>query len=359
MASKNKQGKLIHIEVLRIMCIFLVMFNHTTPTGYLSFVGEENVVLYSLSMFASVLCKIAVPVFFMISGALLLGKEETLSDFLKKRVLRMVILLFVVSVPYYVLNDYGNGLSIAGFFAKIYTDNATTALWYLYSYIGFLVMLPVLRKLIKVLKDRDYKYIFLVHTVFSLVTAIVDCLFFDAGSVNQSISLSMLLEFNIFFPLMGYYVEHRIKDHRNSVKTRNIAICAAIASIIITCIITQIYVLRNDLGDDYKLYESFFNCLIAVPAISVYFITKGITKIKTDSFFEKTVSQMGGAVFGVYLIEKILRIISSPVYDILDPHIGPFFATIAWVVVGIIFGLVMVCLFRNIPFIGKHIRKWI
>ena len=110
----------------------------------------------------------------------------------------MAIILLSVSVVYYILLNNRDSLSISGFFRKIYTNAATTALWYLYSYIGFLLMLPVLRKLIKTLKDKDYKYIFLVHIVFSLSTAVVDGLLFDAGSVNPSMSLSMLLEFNIF-----------------------------------------------------------------------------------------------------------------------------------------------------------------
>ena len=132
-----------------------------------------------------------------------------------------------------------------------------------------------------------------------------------------------------------------------------------IVSLILTCLITQIYVLRNDLGTDYKAYESFFNCLIAVTAVSVYSFVKDTVKIDASSLLGKTVSQLGGAVFGVYLIEKILRMVLSPVYNILAPYIGSFFATIVWVFAGIIFGLVMVCLFRNIPLLGKYIRKWI
>lgn len=358
MSLDVKRGKLIHIEILRIMCIFFVMFNHTTPMGYLSFVGQDNVVLYYSSMALSVLCKIAVPVFFMISGALLLGKEETFGELFKKRILKMFIILIVVSVPYYILNNFGRELSLVDFFAKLYTDSTTTALWYLYSYIGFLLMLPVLRKLIKELKAKEYKYIFFVHIVFALVTSIIDCVFFEAGSINPSVSMAMILDFNIFFPLMGYYIEHVVKDSQNSLKTRIIAAVSMVASIIVTCVITQIYIVRRA-PVDYNIYESFFNCLIAIPAFSIYFILKGITRIDAETIGGRIISQLGGAVFGVYLIEKVLRIIASPLYDIFSSYIGDFGAIIIKIFGGLSIGFSVICLLRNIPFVGKYIRKWL
>ena len=33
--------KKLYLEALRILCIFLVMFNHTAPNGYLAFIGES------------------------------------------------------------------------------------------------------------------------------------------------------------------------------------------------------------------------------------------------------------------------------------------------------------------------------
>lgn len=128
MIETAKKDKKMYLEVLRILCIFFVMFNHTTPTGYLAFVGESNAVLYALYLFCSVLCRIAVPVFFMISGALLLGKTEPIRVVFMKRILRMAAVLLLISIPNYIWLTKDTTLGVIGFFRTIYTQTATTAL---------------------------------------------------------------------------------------------------------------------------------------------------------------------------------------------------------------------------------------
>ena len=69
--EKNKE---VYIEVLRIVAVFLVIFNHTD--GYfLYYSNTENPLTWWFSFLGSVLCRINVPLFVIISGALLLGKE--------------------------------------------------------------------------------------------------------------------------------------------------------------------------------------------------------------------------------------------------------------------------------------------
>jgi surface polysaccharide O-acyltransferase-like enzyme len=75
-----KSNRLIHLDLLRLIAIFLVIFNHTGERGYILFISKMGSPISLLYMAASVFCKIAVPLFFMISGALLLKKEESLKQ---------------------------------------------------------------------------------------------------------------------------------------------------------------------------------------------------------------------------------------------------------------------------------------
>lgn len=164
--NKKVTARLVHLDILRILAIFLVAFNHTGDRGYMLFANKTESVLYFPYMMFSVFCKIAVPIFFMISGALLLPKEESLKQLFQKRVLRMTAVLIMVSVPYYYLFLRSNGVSVSNFLTYIYGNSATTALWYLYSYIGLLLLLPFLRSMVKGMKQKDFIYLFIGYNVF-------------------------------------------------------------------------------------------------------------------------------------------------------------------------------------------------
>lgn len=72
----------VYLEMIRIIAIFLVIFNHV-----------EGVTLYQTSvglktwgyMFISMLTSINVPLFFMVSGTLLLGKIDNFKTVIQKK----------------------------------------------------------------------------------------------------------------------------------------------------------------------------------------------------------------------------------------------------------------------------------
>ena len=66
--------KKLHIEFLRSACIWLVMFTHTATEGFSLYLNEQSSPWFPLYLTVPFFVKTAVPVFFMISGALLLGK---------------------------------------------------------------------------------------------------------------------------------------------------------------------------------------------------------------------------------------------------------------------------------------------
>lgn len=94
--------RLVHVEILRVIAICLVVFNHTWTSGYMlySAVGRSYRYYYPL-LFLSIFCKAAVPIFFMISGALLLGREESYKELYVKRVARMLLALVFFSLMEY------------------------------------------------------------------------------------------------------------------------------------------------------------------------------------------------------------------------------------------------------------------
>ena len=99
--------RLVWADILRIFAIYLVVFVHSTSLQATSFLS----VLQLIILFA--IAKTCVPLFFMLSGALLLPKVEPTSYFLKKRFLRIfvpyifwtIIFIYLPNAAYTYRND--------------------------------------------------------------------------------------------------------------------------------------------------------------------------------------------------------------------------------------------------------------
>lgn len=77
-----------YIDILRILACFMVVLNHFDPGFYAFHNKQQGTVSYWLLLAFSVFCKFAVPLFFMISGALLLKKTNQSQCSIKREFLR-------------------------------------------------------------------------------------------------------------------------------------------------------------------------------------------------------------------------------------------------------------------------------
>lgn len=295
--------RLIHLDILRILAIFFVIFNHTGSRGYMLFADQAESILYFPYMMFSVLCKIAVPIFFMISGALLLPKQESLKQIFLKRVLRIFIVLVLISIPYYLWLHRFEGLGIKNFFTVIYSDCATTSLWYLYAYIGLLLLLPFLRSMVRNMKQSDFVYLIVGHLIlFGILPCLEYCLWGGSVTLNKSFSAVIFVTQNVFYALVGYYLEYVFDKKNYNKKTVIWCIVLSIVSIAITCMMTYYQTVNG--VDSQEQYEAFFNSFICIPTMAVYFLVKFSSfKIKGEKV-QRVLSIFGASVFGVYLIEK-------------------------------------------------------
>ena len=100
------------------------------------------------------------PTFFMISGALLLEKDESIGDIYKKRVSRIFAALLIFSLFQYSRQISNNTApaQLSYFIEHFYTDPIIIPYWFLYQYISFLIILPFLRKMVRRMERRDYIY---------------------------------------------------------------------------------------------------------------------------------------------------------------------------------------------------------
>ncbi len=345
---------LLHIEMLRIIAIYLVMFNHTGERGYTFFSLAQDSPLYWFYMFFSVACKAAVPIFFMISGALLLGKEESIGELYRKRVLRFLGILVAVSFMYHIYDVLTGGLtfSLRDYFATMYSSLVSLPLWFLYSYLAMLVMLPLLRLMVKGMREEHYLYLALWQVILTGVIPIAQyCLSQGTLSLNSFFDPVLLTAQNIFYVIMGYYFEHILEEKYYTGKNLLAGIVLSFAAIAVSCAVTQYQIKVENICS-----ESFFSCLIAIPTFTAYFGAKYFfKKYQTGERSRKFIETVGGTTFGIFLLERVLRDATWRVRDFCEPYINSFPACLVWLLVAFLLGAAIVWLLKKIP----GVKRWI
>lgn len=204
---KNNFNRKIYLDILRITAIFLVLFTHTGIRGSKLYTVTDNNFLRYIYVIFDCFRTINNPLLFMISGALLLGKEETIKEIWKKRVLRFLIVLviftYIQAIYNCIINDSFDGFNIKDIFVNMLSGPVRTTYWYLYSYISFLVMLPFLRKIAVNINEKEFIYLFLI-TVITMDLFPLICIAFNIERINFSVFLN---SFTTIFPLFGFYID--------------------------------------------------------------------------------------------------------------------------------------------------------
>ncbi len=174
-AEKPAASRLAWVDFLRVVGAFLVVLAHIE--GW----GDGPVLAKS---FFYIISRTAVPIFFMISGYLLLPKQEDWWMFLKKRAAKIIIPFLVWSIIYDVYWNEAfveSGVTLAAIgdmFLRILRGPRASHLWYLYSLIGLYLFTPILRLFVANARNRDLLYFiglwFLVYPILNIAQEFTD-----------------------------------------------------------------------------------------------------------------------------------------------------------------------------------------
>jgi len=347
---KNKERK-IYLDIIRILAIFLVLFTHTGTNGVKMYTISKGILQYVYAMF-DCFRTINNPLLFMISGALLLGRNEELKVILKKRVVRFVIALLIFSYAQAIWNfvhaPAESIFNIWEIFKGILSSPIRSQYWYLYSYISFLLMLPFLRSMAQRLDDKQFRYLFalsiIVLDIFRLLT-----LMLGIEKINFSIFLS---SFTTLYPLLGYYID---KHSDKYMKRWMYPVMSAFA---LVCIILAAKMTLWDCGGTGKWSEKYITLFYTFTAVAVFTLIKKAVSVLDEKELLKPViirfiQFASSTTFGIYLLENILETFTRPVFIVLDRYIPRILACVIWLVATMLFGNIVVGIMKKVPGLRK------
>ena len=338
-----------YLDAVKIVAILLVLFIHSGPRGSYLFLSLPGTWLYWPAMANGILCWIAVPLFYMTSGALLLSREESLGKtFL--RFFRFLLVLLLFSALPYLHSVWSNHTKPAFvyFLQTVYSSYLFDSYWFLYNYLGILLSLPLLRRLARAMRDMDYLYMLGIYALFKLMY--VGELYLWQGETVLNRSLVVFYTSDcVFYPLLGYWLHCRLDERWFTRRNMLLLLASAVTALALNCLVVHWAYAVND-PDPGRYYT----CFLYVDAVAVFCgIRQFFRSHVPGERLARVLRLLSECSFGVYLLENMIKPPLLPIYNMLYPYIGQLPACWCWLGACFLLGTAITWILRLIPGLRK------
>lgn len=308
MNQYNTSGKILYLEMIRIIAIFSVILLHCNSPFFTDAHMFESKTWW-LTNIVNAISRFGVPLFFMISGYLLLSSKtaDNIVAFYKKRFLKIVPPFLIWSFIYYCNNYvmYHAPFTISDFLICMGTQNIVYHFWYLYTILFFYLLTPFIKKIINQCNEKQL-YILL----FIIILPTTICPVFNRLLQNWCLYFPMVIDGYWGFFLLGYL----LGTYDLPKKYRQILYGIAILCVLLAILGTD----RTSSHDEIDIFYSGgyqYHAFVISAAIFV-FLKHTVPAIK-NKLLSNTITKLGNLSFGLYLchvfiIEKLNILLPLP-----------------------------------------------
>ena len=290
------------------------------------------------------LSRACVPIFFMVSGALIYkGKDINIKNFYKNKFFNIVIPFLVIATFTFLIDSRNdiNFVSINDFIRSMLEEKYTFHFWYIYSLIQILLLAPFLKMVVQ--KCSKKEFLTLIIVLFAgtcLVTSIDDIflLFRD--------SLDMKLFPNIFCYIGYTYLGHYLASNEISKKNYNIFLILSLISMIYMGLCTY-YISKYA---NFEIFYRYTTLNVLFPSISMFLIFK---KFFNKEFFYTKLTKF---TYYSYLVHILILNFFVDKLNLYNPVEG-FKAVFINIIVATIFTAIFSLLFGYLYYFLTNMIK--
>ena len=349
METKKESNRIFYLEILRIVALFAVIYNHTDIYGWKYYTTISGLEMW-INLFFACLCKISIPLFLMISGATLLHKKENISTLFKKRVFRMAILIALTSIINYIYFSYHGAMQmdIVTFFRNSLSTFQFCS-YYLWMYISFLLVLPFLRSVAQNLSLQNFVYLFSMTILLRIVFPILG-IAFGIQTTNLQTFVYFVTELYCY-PIFGYFIAHCTEEVDKFLKYKSTCYFLALGSVLVLgihCYFKYMCVFYWNISD-----ETFDN-IIGISVIAwFYFMSQHTFSRYKESIIGKIVLWISPNTLGAFLLSAVIMYKLIFTYNYIVQYIPNQLAVLIWVGITLIICILITAILRKIPLIRK------
>ena len=344
--------RIVYADYLRVIGILFVIGFHLS-SSYISYY-PAFAPLWFQGVISSSITRAGVLLFIMVSGLLLLDREEPLSKVPQR--LKRVLVPFYFWLFYYfikdVLVDHSllNVHSWDSFFIELINvlidpTKISIEFWYIYMIVAFYLMLPLLYKMIKNASQKEIEYFLVIWFVVLLLN------FFKY-------KIYILNYMNLFTGPLGYFILGYYLSKKDSKYTRSRKFGLLLFILGIIMLILSIYLPSYLAGTTDTSYILVGNLEpgSCIKMMGLFIILKN-TDFKTafgkySDKINSLILKFAGLTYGIYLIVNIpLDLIKD--YGYFNLEISPFINVPIIIAVSVIASSIILLIMNKIPILKK------
>ncbi len=376
----EKKERLFYFDFLRAISCFMVIIVHTAATVLfninpanlpISFNGLPNYLSspdYWIANILDSICRISVPLFIMISGALFLNESYHFTGKkMAKHIVRMCIVYVVWSLLYaiffeIIMPSIDGKPVISEFFWNAFRDGHYH-LWFIPMLIGLYLITPIFRLLVKKDNRKYVEYFLILAIIFQSVFAQAILMITRLSSPENNVlaSFVIVLDKVKVYQVLGYIGYFVLGWYLSEFDIKHKKIFYILGGI---CLLTTIFGaagLTFHVGHpDYLFYE-FCSINIVGNAMVAFVLAKQYLKNKENAgWFRKGINLVSKQSFGIYLLHVfvmfIFQIWLGPIFEPLSAALYIPIVAICTLVGSFLLSYVdtyIVQLLKMIPFIRK------
>lgn len=326
-------NRTISIDILRIVACFFVVIRHVTD----SFTNQINYIDYRIVPIIHSITYTALPIFFIITGWFLLEyKEETYKTFFNKRLKKILIPFLFWSAIYAITLKILNPNSHLNFIKALLNNNIYVHFWYVYYIIGVYLAVPILRKLMNNLSNKDLVYIMCIWFIFSIINPIFK-------NFGYNINISFIFSGWWGYVILGYALR-RVELSKQLYKVSLILLCSTYAIVtIINCskTLSNLFV-KIPLNTEMSI--PIFLIVSSVAYICIY--SNNRSSESTSINARNIICTVSNLTYSIYLLHNLIILIFNRRkfgISITPTFIYPLFGTLIESV--IVFGITFIIVF--------------
>ena len=281
--------RILYLDIIKVLALAFVIFNHCDDiliSSYMYIRIIHNSLFY--------LSKSAVPLFLMVSGALLMDKNDSISKLLK-RIIRVLIPLIIITIIWTM--THAKNINILCMMDPYNVNYFPYWLWYIQAIILVYILMPLIRKVTSKYKKssiewKKYKTVIItLTTLFSISFTIYNIIF-----KKDMMIVTNLLPMPILYFIYGYILsKEKIRK-----KVKNISIITLLFTLTIpTFIATKLMLLKQSYFflDDYRNIYTFIITTSLFIIIKYYF-----ENYNKENKFTKIITHLSNNSYGIYLL---------------------------------------------------------
>ncbi len=290
----------LDFDVLRVLSMCAVVYLHTASAA---FYDLSNRALWEFANWVNVFAVLAVPLFFMMSGALLLapGAKSDPVFVIKHRVGKVLVPLLAWSgaVLLYqglVREDWAGAR--AGLKSILGTP-ANVAYWFLYALIPIYLLIPVLKPMADGLDKRRWRYALLLWLGLTLGLVTVRSFLPETRQILLTEHPTMNL--NAVGGYLGYFLLGAYLDRLEKLPGRKVLVWGTVLAALLTgvCVHADSFAQGTWSGR----FTDYLTVFTALRSAGVFLLFKSLLGHKETK--SRTVSALSGCSFCVYLAHPL------------------------------------------------------